>query len=257
MNYFGLGQATSLEDRAFYRIEDRTVGGSLALETRFVDAGANLSYWSGRIDSGPREPSLEQVFGSASTPGFTQQPNFLIYGGRAALKLVDRGFPPAGLTLLFEAHRYDDRDTNAFDFTRVVGDVQAQISLGFRNRILALRVRTSHSTADTGQQVPFYFLETIGGATSLRGFREYRFRDTRSLLVNMEYRWEVWTYLDFALFGDAGKVFSEADDFNFRGLEASYGAGMRIHTPANTVFRIDIARSREGFRLHFGGGPSF
>ena len=120
-----------------------------------------------------------------------------------------------------------------------------------------MRVRTSHSTADAGQEVPFYFLETIGGAASLRGFREYRFRDARSLLVNLEYRWEVWTYLDFAVFSDAGKVFSERDDFDFRDLEASYGFGMRIHTPANTVFRIDLARSSEGFKLHFGGGPTF
>ena len=257
LNYFGLGPTTSLDDRAFYRIEDRTVGGSLMLETRFVDAGAIVNYWSGRIDSGVRGPSLEQAFDPTRTPGFFQQPNFLIYGGRAALKLVDRGFPPAGVTLLVEASRYDDRDTNAFDFTRVVGDVQAQIPLGYRNRILALRVRTSHSTADAGQEVPFYFLETIGGAKSLRGFREYRFRDTRSLLVNVEYRWEVWTYLDFGVFSDAGKVFSERDDFDFRDLETSYGFGMRIHTPANTVFRIDVARGQEGFKLHVGGGPTF
>ena len=50
-------------------------------------------------------------------------------------------------------------------------------------------------------------METIGGARTMRGFSEFRFRDTRNLLMNLEYRWEIWTYADMALFADGGKVF--------------------------------------------------
>ena len=110
---------------------------------------------------------------------------------------------------------------------------------------------------ENGGAVPFYLMETVGGANSIRGFREYRFRGGRNLVLNAEYRWEVWTYVDFTLFYDAGKVFSDGDDLNFSDLESGYGFGIRGHAPGGTVFRIDLARSNEGFKLHLGGGPSF
>ena len=257
LNYFGLGTSSSVDDRAFYRIEDRTVGADLTLDTRFFDAGATVGLWNGRIDSASRAPSLEDVFDPTSTPGFGTQPEFLRYGGHATVALLDDGFPPVGLTLRIDAERYDDRETGAFDFTRVVADVQAQIPLGYRSRILAFRFRTSHASADAGAEVPFYLMETIGGAKSIRGFREYRFRDARNILLNLEYRWEIWTYMDLAIFADAGKVFSDADEFGFDDLHAGYGFGIRTHSPNNTVFRIDLSRSVEGFRLHVGGGPTF
>ena len=100
-------------------------------------------------------------------------------------------------------------------------------------------------------------METVGGANSVRGFREYRFRDTRNLFLNVEYRWEVWNYVDFAFFYDAGKVFSDADDLDFNNLESAYGFGIRGHSPEGMVLRFDFARSNEGFILHIGGGPSF
>jgi outer membrane protein assembly factor BamA len=100
-------------------------------------------------------------------------------------------------------------------------------------------------------------METLGGARTLRGFREYRYRDRRNLLLNLEYRWEVWNYVDFGLFADAGKVFRDPDDLDFGGLQAGYGFGLRVHTPGGTQFRIDLARSNEGIKLHVGGGPRF
>ena len=103
-----------------------------------------------------------------------------------------------------------------FDFTRVVADIKAYIPLGTRNRILALRFRTSHSIDDDDDQVPFYLMETLGGAKTIRGYDEFRFRDERNLYVSAEYRWEVYPFVDFSLFFDAGKVFEEVDDFNFK-----------------------------------------
>ena len=100
-------------------------------------------------------------------------------------------------------------------------------------------------------------METIGGGRTLRGFDEYRFRESRNLLINAEYRWEVWTYLDFTLFYDAGKVFSDLDQLNFDDLESGYGFGIRTHTPGGFVLRMDLAKSNEGLKFHIGSGPSF
>ena len=64
-------------------------------------------------------------------------------------------------------------------------------------------------------------------------------------------------FVDFSLFLDAGKVFDDLDDFNFDNMHTGYGAGLRIHTPGGVAFRMDVAHSTEGFKLHISGGPTF
>ena len=49
-------------------------------------------------------------------------------------------------------------------------------------------------------------MPTLGGSTTLRGFSEFRFRDRNAFLINAEYRWEAFSGLDMALFGDWGDV---------------------------------------------------
>jgi hypothetical protein len=44
-------------------------------------------------------------------------------------------------------------------------------------------------------------------------------------------------------------------DLDFDGLENSYGIGLHFHSPKTTVLRLDLARSREGFRFIFGFSP--
>ncbi len=100
-------------------------------------------------------------------------------------------------------------------------------------------------------------LKKRGGAKTIRGYDEFRFRDARNLYVSAEYRWEVMPFVDFSLFFDAGKVFDDLDDFNFDKMHTGYGVGLRIHTPGGLAFRMDVAHSTEGFKLHISGGPTF
>ena len=167
--------------------------------------------------SANRDPSVEAVFPVIQDPRvaplFGARTDYNVVGGSVTLNLVDRyNYPRVGLWMTAEGWRYDDQDLDRFSFTRLVGHVRGQIPLGSRNRRVVFQLRTSHSTADSRNEVPVYLMETLGGASSVRGYSEYRFRDTRNLLVNLEYRWEVWTYTDFAFFYDGGKVFSNEDD---------------------------------------------
>ena len=41
------------------------------------------------------------------------------------------------MTVRLDAERFDDRETGAFDFTRIAAELRAQVPLGLRNRILA------------------------------------------------------------------------------------------------------------------------
>ena len=243
----------------FFGQENAIFGGGLTTEiTRFVDVGAEVNRMTVKVGPGGRDPSIETIFDSSQAPLFSQETDFNIYGVFVKFNLLEQyNFPPAGLDVSVGAWRYEDTDLGRGSFTRIVGDVRAQIPLGFHSRRIALRARTSNSFADGGEVVPIYMMETIGGATTLRGYDEYRFRDARNLTLTAEYRWEAWTYLDFALFYDAGKVFSDEDDFDFKDLHTAYGFGMRVHAPGEVFFNIDLARSTEGLRLHIGGGPSF
>ena len=259
LRFFGLGPTTSRSDRTTYRLEDQTFEMGLnAWAGRFAELGASVQWLTSEPGSGDTGLSLDNLFDPLSTPGFGVESKYLVYSGRAVVHLTDDNVSPSvGVTLGLKAQRYDERDADVFDFTRVVGDVQAQIPIGHRNRILALHIRSSNSVGDNGGAVPFHLMETLGGANSIRGFREYRFRDSRNLLLNVEYRWEVWTYADFVFFYDAGKVFSDANDLDLSNLKSGYGFGIRGRSPDGVVLRFDFARSNEGFILHIGGGPAF
>ncbi|HSR54416.1 MAG TPA: BamA/TamA family outer membrane protein [Acidobacteriota bacterium] len=254
IDYFGLGGATSVDGESNFRLEDRRLTGGVSIrphETTIIRGG--VGFLNSHVLPAEGTSAFDR-FTLDQLPGADDPPEYATYIGQLGFNFFDDGFPAAGVGLNFEVARFDDRDRGRFDFTRVTADFLTEIPLGYRNRRLAFRLRTSHSMADAGDQVPFYLMETLGGGTSLRGFDDYRFRDQRNLLMNLEYRWEVWRYADFAIFADAGKVFRRAGDLDFSDLEAGYGFGLLIRSPFGGTFRIDLANSHEGFRIYIGSG---
>lgn len=259
LRFFGLGNDSSEGERTFFGQKNKMFGGGVSFDVSDTfELTGDVDRRRVEIESGDRDPSLDTVFAPLSIPGFSGiERDFNVYRTGATMTFLDRVIPSAGISLSGEAQRFDDRESSVFDFYRFVGEVKAYVPLGYRNRMLAMRLRTSHSSADNSGRVPFYMMETLGGARTIRGFREERFRDTRNVLINVEYRWEVWTYVDFTAFFDAGKVFSDVSDTDFTGFHTGYGVGVRAHGPGGTIVRVDLARSSEGYRLHIGAGPSF
>jgi hypothetical protein len=261
LRFFGLGNDSLEDDESTFLLNDKTGMAYLWLNPRgLLSFGAQGGVLQARTDRGTDERSIEEVFGPADVPGFADRnTEFAITGGWLEVDLRDKWAEPAvGLVGRVTALRYEDTGLSRYDFTKVAGDIKAYVPLGVRSRILALRLYSSHSMADTGKVVPFYLMETLGGAKDIRGYREFRFRDTRNFLVEAEYRWEIWPYTDMTVFMDAGKVFRDWKDFNFDGMHAGYGFGLRIHAPEEGfVLRMDVGRSVEGFRFHISGGPAF
>ena len=154
-------------------------------------------------------------------------------------------------------NHYHDMDSGRRGFQRADLDVRQFIGFLSDRRVIALRgyVSTSDSN-DDGPGIPIYLMPWLGGNDSLRGFRNYRFRAPHALLVQGEYRWEIWSGLDAALFYDAGKVALQRADLNFKDLESDYGFGFRFNTNSGVIMRVDAAfGSKEGKHLHivFGG----
>jgi outer membrane protein assembly factor BamA len=147
--------------------------------------------------------------------------------------------------------RYLARPGSSYDFRRLNVELSQYVPFFNKRRVIALRGRTVLTYPDNSSSVPFYLQPTLGGSEDLRGFRSFRFYDNNLLVVNGEYRWEVFSGLDMALFADAGKVFHRHAELNFSNMEAAFGFGFRFNVKNNVFMRWDIGFSREGFQVWF------
>jgi outer membrane protein assembly factor BamA len=202
---------------------------------------------------------VERVFSPAEAPGLLLQPAFYHYTPFIEVDYRDYpgnarsgGFWRAGFGT------WKDRDLNLFDFHRFDGETAHYFPIFDKKRVIAVHVGLSYVNNETGNFVPFYFLPYIGGSDTVRGFREFRFRDENILYMNAEYRWEAFSGLDMALFFDAGEVREDWQDIDLQDLKTSYGVGFRFNTYQNVFLRFDVAAGgREGTRMFLKFGPAF
>jgi hypothetical protein len=259
--YFGLGPASRRRDQADYRLAHTVVGWRAGLRpASIVTIGGGLEYLQPRIGRGTDDdlPGLDQLFDDRSAPGVRRQPDFV---RSSAFLDVDWRRPlnaRNGGWYRVEYSRYTDRELGAHTFSRLDVDFRQFVSFLAERRVLMGRVLASTSDQGSGQSVPFYLMPTLGGHDSLRGFRPYRFRGPHALLVQGEYRFEIWSGLDGALFTDAGKVAMRRADLDFTRLESDYGFGFRFNTDNGIVARVDAAfGSRDGRHLWIVFGGTF
>jgi hypothetical protein len=259
--FYGLGQDTSLENQTDFLLEEGLYSMVAGHQfNRWLGAGARVGYVTASIGRGTDQnfPDIQGLFDDVSAPGLERQPDFLRFD--SALYLDSRntpGNPHQGGVLGLAYSRIDDRGGDEFEFNRLSLDARAYLPLGSRQRILAMRLYGAWDDARDGSRIPFYMQQTLGGKETLRGFREFRFRDSNQFHFSVEYRWEAAPAFETALFYDTGKVFSERDTFEFNHLHKSIGIGFRFKRSQRLLFRLDIAQSTEGTRIHFQFGPSF
>jgi outer membrane protein assembly factor BamA len=115
---------------------------------------------------------------------------------------------------------------------------------------------TNTSVGD-GHVVPFYLMPNTGGRSTVRGFRDFRFYGPQMAVVSAESRWAIFEHLDAAVFVDAGRVADRVADLGISGFKTSTGAGIRFHTRRDTIARVDVARSNEGWVLIFKTNEPF
>lgn len=129
-------------------------------------------------------------------------------------------------------------------------------------RTLAIRFNAATSLGD----LPFFEQFFLGGANSLRGYREQRFWGDNMLLLSTEYRHPLSRRLVGVAFVDVGDAWGS--DFQFVpgtdtpfiqhrniSLRAGAGVGLLWLTGFGTL-RLDVARG-EDTRVHFAFGESF
>lgn len=269
LDYFGIGPSTDFEDRAAFRLREHTFGtrGWFHVAPAVRVGGTVAAYLpdTGRGAS-PSVRPLEEVFAPLSVPGFDAEPKFGRY--RGFIEFIHS--PAANEAAVSEAEHYRgayqfaveavrDHSSGTHDFHRFETEVQQRIP-GIR----AGQRLTLHgfvATTNAGSDVPYYMLYTLGGSgglksfrpdmlggdgtrASLRGFRNYRFRDRNLVLMQAEYRIPVHKYVHTSVFVDAGQVAPRPSDL-FSDLRANTGFSASFVRKGKTVGRMDVG---------FGGG---
>jgi hypothetical protein len=268
LDYYGLGTNSVLEDRTSFRLRETTigargwyqpapalrVGGSAAIYMPDLGRGTNRAV-----------PSIEEVFPVSSVPGYSAEPSFGRYRGVVELLQPIAADPDAAdddhfrgaYQLALEAVR--DLETGRYNFQRWEVEAEQRIPGVIDGQRLTLHglVAATHSDAD----VPFYMLYTLGGGGglkafrpgmfgadgtygTLRGFRNFRFRDRNLLLMQAEYRIPLHPYVHSTVFVDAGQVAPQTSEL-FRDLKKSVGFSLSYVRKGKSLGRMDVG---------FGGG---
>jgi outer membrane protein assembly factor BamA len=258
-NFFGIGPDSSHDDETSFLLRTSRVGGGAGFRILpLTTVGGTVDYLTPRVGRGRSGTPTEDRFPAEDVPGLTGRADFLRAGFFAEFDYRQPRNPRQGGYYRFERTHYHDRTTGAFTFNRTDVDLRQYLGFLAGRRVIALHGLLSTTDAPDGSEVPFYFMPWLGGNDTLRGFRNYRFRGPHSLLLQAEYRWEIWSALEGALFYDTGKVALERGDLNLKGLQHAVGFGFRFNTDNAVVLRLDAAfGSGDGKRLHMNIGGAF
>jgi hypothetical protein len=264
LQYYGPGPDSRKGNRTNYRLEDTALDVTFGVQPiprlPELTVGASTGYLWNNVGPGTNKQwaSTEKVFTPAQAIGLDQQSDFFRYGGHAQFDWRDNpGGPRRGGYYLAQISRYEDRKRKLHDFTRLDLELQKYLPFFNERRVIALRARTTLTDTRAGQSVPFYLQPTLGGPDTLRGYRPFRFADNNSLLLSAEYRYEVFSGLDMAIFADAGKVTARRGQINFKNLESSVGFGFRFNARNKVFMRVETAFSHEGFQVIVRFNPVF
>ena len=269
LNYFGIGNDSLEENRSDFAMLDRRAGatgyyrpvGWLAI------GGRGEGFWP-RTDSGenPDFPSIEVRFGPGQRPGFAENTNYLYAGGFVNINYpyVRSERPRRGGDYMVSVGAFRDVSGTHHSFTRVEIEGLERFTVAGRDRALTIHGRLSSTTSGSGDTVPFYVMDTLGGADNLRGFKEtiiggdeatstlrsfesFRFRDLSTALMQIDFRQRVWSQVWFSVFADGGVVAPSVSRLSFEDLHRGIGVGL-------SVYRTNALAIRAEFSLWGGEG---
>jgi len=257
VNYFGIGPDSLESDQSQYQLKSTDSVGYAAYKPHdWLTISGEIGWLAGLtlLPTGgtfkPNLPEAQQVFPTDPGMQFEDQPDFL--HGEATIMADTRnypGHPTRGGLYRGTWTTYHDRGAGNFSFGQYEAEGLQFIPLTSENWILALHGWTLFSHIPQGNEIPFYFLPTLGGQSTLRGYSSFRWHDNDLAMVSVESRWALFTHVDGAVFFDAGNVAARWRDLNLD--QTDWGVGLRLHTERNTWGRLDVAHGSEGWNVLF------
>jgi hypothetical protein len=256
--FYGIGERSDRDDPARFLYRPTTVGGLVSIDaTPWLNVGGSLHLLNVTTGAG-RSDSIESTYTAEDAPGLGASPDYVVSHLYTAVDWRDSpGYSRRGGYYRVDWRDYAERTGHGLAFQQVDALVTQLIPILRENWVIALRAAATTTTTDTGHEVPYFLLPSVGGSAELRAFPSWRFRDRHRLLLSAEYRWTPSHFLDMAVFYDAGKVTARRSDLDLSGLERSVGIGARVHAPNATLLRLELARGSEGLRFIMTFGAPF
>jgi hypothetical protein len=261
VSFFGIGNDTDQNAGVNYGF--RQPYGEALLEVRptrgalLLAGGVELSQWD-QFPGAGGTPSVDEIYTPADLNGLGAKVTYLQTQGTVGFdwRRPSAGYTRSGGFYGVTLRHFGDQD-DVYTFDQVEYEAIQHIPILRDAWVLSLHGRVETTMRDDSQQVPFFMLPGLGSGSTLRGYQNLRFRDRHSLLMQAEWRVLVNSFIDTAIFFDAGKVAARKSDLDFDDLHTDVGIGFRLHGPLATPLRIEFAKSREGFNIVFGASASF
>jgi Omp85 superfamily domain len=280
LSFYGLGNESSLADETDYALLERRMGAyGWKRPVLWLALGARGEALWPRTDSGasPSAPSIEQKFPPSSIPGFNVATDFLHAEAFVNINYpVGRNERPRrGGDYRLALGAYHDTSGTNYSFRRVDVEGQERFPVFGRDRQLTLHALVSMSFVGSDDQVPFYLMETIGGADNLRGFSEdiigsdqttstlravdsFRFRDSNLVLLQGEFRHRLSSQVFVGVFVDSAMVAPTAGALNLSDLHTGYGVSVSIIRASVMAIRFDFGfGAGEGSHTFLTPGRAF
>jgi hypothetical protein len=260
VGFYGLGSSTSIDERANYGFTQpyglATFDLRPARRRIVLRGGFEASRWEQTPGTGSA-PSVEEVYTPDTLTGLGAAVTYLHSLGMVGFdSRLSPDYARRGGFYGVTFHDFSDPD-GGFGFTQWEYDAVQHIPVLRNTWVLSFHGRVATTGTKSNQEIPFFMLPSVGGGSSLRGYKSWRFRDRNSLELQAEWRVMVNRFVDMAVFYDAGKVTARAGDLGLDELKSDVGVGLRFHGPLTTPLRIEFARSSESFVLVFSAHASF
>jgi hypothetical protein len=152
---------------------------------------------------------------------------------------------------------YSDKIGSDYNLTTFLSDNRFYIPIN-KNNVIAFQLQGQFTNGNP----PFNLLSLMGGESLMRGYYLGRYRDKHLLAGQVEYRMLPFFFAKrwgASLFFAAGEVFNSYNNFQFKNLLPTGGAGLRfLLFPEKDIYtRIDYALTREGSGFYFFIGEAF
>ena len=260
VGFYGIGTATSKDDRVNYSFEQPYASTLLTIKARrapvFAAAGVEVSQWQSG-PAGGSYPSVETVYTPATLPGLGAQPVYVHTQGTLGIDTrLAPDYARRGGVYTVTFHDYADTDS-AFGFELINYEAVQHFPILRESWVISLRGRVQTTSLKEDQQIPYFMLPSLGSGSTLRAFPSWRYRDRNSLLLQAEWRVMVNRALDLGFFYDTGKVTAHTSDLSLDGLKSNFGVGLRFHSSVATPLRVEIAHGNDGFNIVFGSSAAF
>jgi hypothetical protein len=265
--FFGVGPTSSVADLSYFTQEQSWAGVGYRRRLKHTLTAETKAIFTRIETRGPRKedaPDVAVQFAGDLPEGFGSRSEGVLYSALLRLDTTPNTGRPEPGTVAQGQVTYFGPTHDETAFWRYAGEAGTFIPLWFTDRTLALRGAVTWTGPTGSDVVPFTRLATNHSGETLRGFRDYRWRDRGLVDVAAEYRWPVWALdhphgmgVDAYAFLNSGQVFGDWSGIKARLWRTSFGGGFRLILGRGFGGRLEYARNSESTEIRLQADQMF